>query len=205
VAGKILKETIMPHPIEFLFDVGSPTAYLAWHRLQKVAARTGAALVPVPILLGGVFKATGGSPPGSVAAKGRWMNEDMQRWAVRDGMKLAMNRFFPVNTITMMRILAGLQGDERFNAVADTLFAGMWQQGLNMADAEILASALTQAGHDAEALIALAQDAEVKQRLIANTEAAVARGVFGAPTCFVAGQMHFGQDRIEWVEAAAVG
>jgi 2-hydroxychromene-2-carboxylate isomerase len=200
VDGKILKENIMPHPIEFLFDVGSPTAYLAWHRLKGVAARTGASLVPVPILLGGVFKATGGS-----AAKGRWMNEDMQRWAARDGRPLVMNPFFPVNTITMMRILAGLQGDERFEAVADTLFAGMWLHGLNMADADILAGTLTEAGHDAAALLALAQEPEVKQRLIANTEAAVARGVFGAPTCFVGGQMHFGQDRIEWVEAAAVG
>ena len=194
----------MPHPIEFLFDVGSPTAYLAWHRLKKVAARTGASLVPVPILLGGVFKATGGSPPGVVIAKGRWMNEDMQRWAARDGIALGNNPYFPVNTITLMRILAGLQGDERFEAVTDTLFAGMWLHGRNMADAEILAATLTEAGHDAAALLALAQEPEVKQRLIANTEAAVARGVFGAPTCFVAGQMHFGQDRINWVEAAAV-
>lgn len=195
----------MPHPIEFLFDVGSPTAYLAWHRLKKVAVRTGTSLVPVPILLGGVFKATGGSPPGVVAAKGRWMNEDMARWAARDGMTLAMNPYFPVNTITMMRILAGLQGDERFEAVTDTLFAGMWQQGRNMADPDVLAATLTEAGHAAAALLELAQSPEAKQRLIANTEAAVARGVFGAPTCFVAGQMHFGQDRIEWVEAAAVG
>ncbi|WP_156256976.1 2-hydroxychromene-2-carboxylate isomerase [Sandarakinorhabdus oryzae] len=195
----------MPHPIEYLFDVGSPTAYLAWHRLKTVAARTGASLVPVPILLGGVFKATGGMPPGAVAAKGRWMNEDMARWAARDGMPLVMNPFFPVNTITMMRILAGLQGDERFEAVTDTLFAGMWQQGRNMADPEILAATLTEAGHDAATLMELAQSPEAKQRLIANTEGAVARGVFGAPTCFVAGQMHFGQDRIDWVEAAAAG
>jgi 2-hydroxychromene-2-carboxylate isomerase len=193
----------MPHPIEFLFDVGSPTAYLAWHRLKGVAARTGATLVPVPILLGGVFKSTGGMPPGAVAAKGRWMNEDMQRWAARDGRSLAMNPFFPVNTITMMRILAGLQGDERFEAVADTLFAGMWLHGRNMADAEVVAATLTDAGHDAAALMALAQSPEAKQQLLTNTEAAVARGVFGAPTCFVNGQMHFGQDRIDWVEAAA--
>lgn len=195
----------MPHPIEFLFDVGSPTAYLAWHRLKKVAARTVASLVPVPILLGGVFKATGGSPPGMIAAKGRWMNEDMQRWAAKDGRPLVMNPFFPVNTITLMRILAGLQGDERFDSVADTLFAGMWLHGRNMADADVLAATLTEAGHDAAALLALAQSPEAKQQLLTNTEAAVARGVFGAPTCFVNGQMHFGQDRIDWVEAAAVG
>jgi len=195
----------MPNAIEFLFDVGSPTAYLAWQRLQGIAARTGAELIPVPILLGGVFKATGGSPPGMIAAKGRWMNEDMQRWAARDGITLGSNRFFPVNTITMMRILAGLQGEEKFAAVTDTLFAGMWLHGRNMADADVLAATLIEGGHDAAALLALAQSPEVKARLIANTEAAVARGVFGAPTCFVAGQMHFGQDRLDWVEAAAAG
>lgn len=195
----------MPQTIEFLFDVGSPTAYLAWHRLKAIAARTGAPLIPVPILLGGVFKATGGSPPGTVAAKGRWMNEDMQRWAARDGISLVMNPNFPVNTIAMMRILAGLQDDPRFDAVADTLFAGMWQQARSMADPAVVAATLAEAGHDAAALLALAQSPEAKQRLLANTEAAVARGVFGAPTCFVAGQMHFGQDRLDWVEAAARG
>ncbi|WP_310497157.1 2-hydroxychromene-2-carboxylate isomerase [Sandarakinorhabdus sp.] len=193
----------MPNTIEFLFDVGSPTAYLAWHRLKGVVARTGAPLVPVPILLGGVFKATGGMPPGVVAAKGRWMNEDMARFAARDGITLVMNPQFPVNTITMMRILAGLQDDARFAAVTDTLFAGMWQQARAMADPAVLAATLTEAGHDADALLALAGSDTVKQRLIANTQAAIARGVFGAPTCFVAGQMHFGQDRIDWVEAAA--
>lgn len=195
----------MPQTIEFLFDVGSPTAYLAWHRLKGVVARTGAPLVPVPILLGGVFKATGGAPPGQVAAKGRWMNEDMARYAARDGMALAMNPHFPVNTLAMMRILAGLQGDARFDGVTDTLFAGMWQQKRNMAEVSEVAAVLSADGHDAAALLELAQSPEAKQRLIANTEAAVTRGVFGAPTCFVAGQMHFGQDRIDWVELAAAG
>jgi 2-hydroxychromene-2-carboxylate isomerase len=193
----------MAQTIEFLFDVGSPTAYLAWNRLKGITVRTGAALQPVPILLGGVFKATGGSPPGLIAAKGRWMNEDMARWAARDGVVLAMNPHFPVNTLMMMRILAGLEGDARFGAVTDTLFAGMWQQGRNLADPAMLHTALTEGGHDADALLALAQDADAKAKLIANTEAAVARGVFGAPTCFVAGEMHFGQDRLEWVERAA--
>ena len=195
----------MPHPIEFMFDVGSPASYLAWHRLKGVAARTGAALVPVPILLGGVFKATGGSSPGAIAAKGRWMNEDMARHAARDGTLLVINPHFPINTLVMMRILAGLQDDDRFQAVAGTLFTGMWQQSCNLGDAGQLSETLSSDGHDAAALLALAQTPQAKQRLIANTEAAVARGVFGAPTCFVAGQMHFGQDRIDWVEAAAAG
>jgi 2-hydroxychromene-2-carboxylate isomerase len=193
----------MANAIEFLFDVGSPTAYLAWHRLKAIVARTGAPFTPVPILLGGIFKATGGSPPGSVAAKGRWMSEDMARYAAREAIPLVMNPNFPVNTLTMMRILAGLQGKPALDAVADTLFAGMWCQARAMADAAVVHATLAEAGHDADALLALAQDSAAKQQLIANTESAVARGVFGAPTCFVAGQMHFGQDRLDWVEAAA--
>lgn len=193
----------MANEIEFLFDVGSPTACLAWHRLQGIVARTGAPFVPVPILLGGIFKATGGSPPGTVAAKGRWMNEDMARFAAREGITLVTNPHFPVNTLTMMRMLAGLQGEARFGAVADTLFAGMWRHARAMADAAVVHATLAEAGHDADALLALARDGAARQRLIDNTQAAVARGVFGAPTCFVAGQMHFGQDRLDWVEAAA--
>ena len=135
----------MARTLEFYFDYGSPYSYLADTQVEAIAQRTGATLVRKPMLLGGVFKATGGSPPGVVIAKGRWMNEDMQRWAARDGIALGNNPYFPLNTITLMRILAGLQGDERFEAVTDTLFAGMWLHGRNMADPEVLAATLTDA------------------------------------------------------------
>ncbi len=189
--------------IEFLFDVGSPTSYLAFRRLPGIAARTGASIDYRPILLGGVFKAIGNAPPGTVAARGAWMNIDMARFAAREGIALAMNPDFPINTITMMRLLTAAKGTTDFDGLAEALFVGMWQQPRNMADPGVLASTLTAAGFDAEAWLDRAADRQVKAALAAETEAAVARGVFGAPSFFVGPEFFFGQDRLDWVEAAA--
>jgi 2-hydroxychromene-2-carboxylate isomerase len=193
----------MPKTIEFLFDVGSPTSYLAWRRLPAIAARTGATIDHVPVLLGGIFKATGNAPPGMIAARGRWMNIDMARYAAREDITLTMNPDFPINTITMMRMLTAVRGTADFMAVAETLFAAMWETPRNMGDPALLASALQAGGHDAEALMARANDPETKAALVAATENAVARGVFGAPSFFVGDQFFFGQDRLDWVEATA--
>lgn len=193
----------MPKTIEFLFDVGSPTSYLAWRRLPAIAARTGATIDHVPVLLGGIFKATGNAPPGMVAARGRWMGIDMARYAAREGITLKMNPDFPVNTITMMRMLTAARGTADFMRLAETLFAAMWESPRNMGDPAILAATLSAAGFDAEALLAGANDPAVKAALVAATEAAVARGVFGAPSFFVGDEFFFGQDRLDWVEAAA--
>jgi 2-hydroxychromene-2-carboxylate isomerase len=193
----------MPKTIEFLFDVGSPTSYLAWRRLPAIAARTGARIDHVPVLLGGIFKATGNAPPGMVAARGRWMGIDMARYADREGITLGMNPDFPINTITMMRMLTAARGTADFMKLGETLFAGMWEAPRNMGDPAILAATLAAAGFDSEALLAGANDPAVKAALAAATEAAVARGVFGAPSFFVGDEFFFGQDRLDWVEAAA--
>lgn len=186
--------------IECLFDVGSPTTYLAWRRLPDIAARTGASVTWTPVLLGGIFKATGNAAPGLVPARGAYMGRDMARFAEKHGVAFAMNPFFPINTLTMMRILAGVAGSDRFMPVAEAFFAAMWQHGRNMGDPAELAGALTDAGLDPAALLPLADDPAVKAKLVANTESAVARGAFGAPTFFVGGEMFFGQDRLDWVE-----
>jgi 2-hydroxychromene-2-carboxylate isomerase len=148
------------------------------------------------MLLGGVFKATGNASPVTVPAKGRWMFQDMARWARRYGVSLAMNPHFPINTLALMRIAVGLQMRQPadFERYVDTVFRAMWETPCNMGDAAVLAQVLQRAGFDAEALLALAGDPEVKARLVATTEEAVARGVFGAPTMFVGEQMFFGQD-----------
>ena len=124
----------MTRTVEFLFDVGSPTAYLAWRRLPAILARTGAAVRYTPILLGGIFKATGNAPPGMIAARGRWMGIDMARYAAREGITLNMNPDFPINTIAMMRLLTAALGTPDFMPLAETLFTAMWQQPRNMAD-----------------------------------------------------------------------
>jgi len=198
----------MTKTVEFFFDFGSPTSYLAWTQLPQLAADCGAQIEWKPMLLGGVFKATGNASPVMVPAKGRWMFQDMARWARRYGVALAMNPYFPINTLTLMRAAAGLQMREPadFERYVDTVFRAMWETPCNMGEAAVLAQVLQRAGFDVEALLALAGDPEVKARLVATTEEAVARGVFGAPTMFVGEQMFFGQDRLDFVrEALAQG
>jgi 2-hydroxychromene-2-carboxylate isomerase len=195
----------MGKTLEFLFDVGSPTTYLAHKRLPDLIARTGAEVIYVPVLLGGIFKATGNASPVMVPAKGAYMGADMARFAKKFGVPLNMNPYFPINTITMMRMAAGLVGEESFPRLVDTLFDAMWKGRKNMGDPEMLASVLAGAGFDPAALLAIADSAEAKDRLKANTESAVARGAFGAPTFFVDDEMFFGQDRLDFIEEALAG
>lgn len=194
----------MSKTCEFFFDFGSPTTYLAATQLPAIARDTGATLLWRPMLLGGVFKATSNSSPVTVPAKGRWMLQDLQRWARRYGVPLKFNPNFPINTLTLMRIAAGLQlrSSDQFERYVDAAFQAMWVQPRSLGDAEVLNGWLAEAGFDAAALLALAADAEVKARLVATTEEAVARGAFGAPTIFVGNQMFFGQDRLDFVREA---
>lgn len=191
--------------IEFFFDFGSPTTYLAHTQLPRIARETGAALQYRPMLLGGVFKATGNTSPVTVPAKGRWMGDDIARWARRYGVPFTFNPHFPINTLTLMRGAAGLQmrQPQSFGRYADAVFDAMWVKPRNLGDAAVLAAVLGEAGLDADAFMALVGDPEVKAKLVANTEEAVARGVFGAPSCFVGDQMFFGQDRLDFVREAA--
>jgi 2-hydroxychromene-2-carboxylate isomerase len=190
--------------IEFFFDFGSPTTYLAHTQLPRIAREAGAALRYRPMLLGGVFKATGNASPVSVPAKGRWMGQDLLRWAARWGVPFTFNPHFPINTLTLMRGAIGLQmkQPEAFTRYVDAVFEAMWVQPRNLGDANELGAVLSRAGFDGAAFAALVADAEVKAALVANTEEAVARGVFGAPTCFVGDAMFFGQDRLEFVREA---
>jgi 2-hydroxychromene-2-carboxylate isomerase len=191
--------------IEFFFDFGSPTTYLAHTQLPRIAREAGARLDYKPMLLGGVFKATGNASPVTVAAKGRWMGQDLLRWAARYGVPFTFNPHFPINTLTLMRGAVGLQmrQPQDFARYVDAVFNAMWVQPRNLGDAGELGAVLAQAGFDGAAFAALVGDAEVKAALVANTEQAVARGVFGAPTMFVGKEMFFGQDRLEFVREAA--
>jgi 2-hydroxychromene-2-carboxylate isomerase len=190
--------------LEFHFDFASPTTYLAYTQVARIAQETGATLVWHPMLLGGVFKATGNASPVSVPAKGRWMNGDIARWARRWGVPFEMNPHFPINTLTLMRGACGLQtrqsGD--FRRYVDAVFHAMWVAPRNLGDPGELAAVLTQAGFDAAAFMALVGDPAVKADLVARTDASVARGAFGAPTFFVGEQMFFGQDRLDFVREA---
>ncbi|MFJ4345269.1 2-hydroxychromene-2-carboxylate isomerase [Pseudomonas sp. NPDC089401] len=194
----------MSKTVEFYFDLGSPASYLAWTQLPALCARHGANLVYRPMLLGGVFQATGNASPAMIPAKGRYMSIDLGRFAARYGVPFGLPPGFPINTLHLMRGLMGVQmrSPERFEALLAALFNGLWAQRRNLGEPERLHQTLHQAGFDPEALQALAADGEVKAELKRVTEEAVARGVFGAPTCFVGAEMFFGQDRLDFVEAA---
>lgn len=190
---------------QFFFDFGSPASYLAWKRLPDLQARTGVTFELVPMLLGGVFKATGNASPVTVPAKGAWMGRDLARWAERYGTPFRFNPHFPINTLRLMRGAIAAQARGELVAYADAVFDAIWQDQRNMGDPAEVAAALTAAGLDAAAYAAAGEDDAVKARLVANTEAAVAAGIFGAPSFLVAGELYFGQDRMDFVEAALVG
>ena len=194
------------HTVEFFFDVGSPATYLAWTQLPGLCAAAGTTLVHRPMLVGAVFKATGNASPITIPAKGRWVIEDLSRHARRYGVPLALNPHFPVNTLLPMRVVTGAQRERpaEFDALVGIVFRAMWVEKRNIGDPSVLGGVLVAAGLDAEALLALAERQDVKDALKANTEEAIRRGAFGAPTMFVGDEMYFGQDRLDFVREALV-
>jgi len=193
----------MGKQVEFYFDFGSSYSYIAYKALPGIAAAHGAHIVWRPMLLGGVFKATGNHSPAEIPAKAKWMQQDLERWAARYGAAFQRNPHFPINTLTLMRGAVGMQmrGPD-FPKYAEAIFHSMWAEPRNLGDAGELAAVLRQAGFDADAFQSLVNDPEVKEQLKKNTEEAVARGVFGAPTFFVGEEMHWGQDRLGLVAEA---
>ena len=194
----------MSKQVEFFFDVGSPYSYLAYHQLPKIAARRGAQIVWRPMLLGGVFQATGNHSPATIPPKGRYTFVDFDRFARRYGVPLRYNPHFPINTLLLMRGAVGMQLRDpgRFPDYCAAMFRAIWVDALDMNDPAVVGRALHQAGFDAQALLALSQEPDVKAALKAATDEAVARGVFGAPTFFAGDQMFWGQDRIEFLKEA---
>lgn len=193
----------MSKTIEFWFDFGSPTAYLAWTQLPALARRAGAELAWRPMLLGGVFKATGNRAPGAIAAKGAWMRNDLRRWARKWGVALNPNPHFPVNTLRAMRGAVAARRAGELAPYTEAMFRAMWIEGKNIAEPEIFAGVVSGAGLDAAAYAERIADPGIKQALIAATEEAVSRGVFGAPTMIVEDELFFGQDRLDFVAEAA--
>jgi 2-hydroxychromene-2-carboxylate isomerase len=196
-------ETVMKKTIEFFLDVGSPTTYLAWKQMPGVTVRSGADVALRPFLLGGVFKATGNASPITVPAKGAFVLRDIQRYAKQLDLPFKLNPHFPMNTLLAMRCAMGCAPGVQMQRYFDLVFDAMWEQGKNIADEAVLRAVLSEGGMHAEAVLARAQLPEVKQALIHNTEEAVKRGAFGAPTFFVGDELFFGQDRLAMVEQHA--
>ena len=195
---------------EFLFDFGSPNAYMAYHVLPEVEKRTGVSFEYVPVLLGGIFKATNNQPPmiamQGIKNKPEYAQLEMQRFVKKHGLeKFSMNPNFPVNTLQIMRGAIAAQMD---NVLADYLkivFKAMWEDGQKMDDPDVISKVLDSkvgdgAGIDGAQILERAKDDQVKQTLIKNTEAAVQRGVFGIPSFFVDDALFFGKDSLALVE-----
>jgi|TARA_B110000027_G_scaffold10974_1_gene9712 2-hydroxychromene-2-carboxylate isomerase len=189
--------------VEFYFDVGSPTAYLAYNRLKQLQKQYNCVIDYRPVLLGGLFKASGNSSPVMVPAKGRYMMmDDLPRFAKLYDVPLNNNPHFPINTLNLMRgAVAALHGDY-FDTYISAVFNAIWVDSKNMGDMETVIEVLSTAGLNAPSILESTQDADIKAKLITNTEDAVKRGLFGAPTMFVNGEMFFGQDRLQFVEMA---
>ncbi len=194
----------MPRRLEFFYDFTSPTAYLAWARLPAIVKRTGAELVYRPMFLGGVMQTTGNRPPGMVAPKGAWMAADLQRWAKRYDTPYRPNPHFPMMTLMVQRAAQEWVARPDFEKYLAAIFNAAWQDQKNIADKAVLAEILTVADFSPEEFFAAAENPANKEKLKATTDEAVARGVFGAPTFFVGDEMHFGQDRLDFVEEALV-
>ena len=192
----------MTKTVECFFDVGSPASYLAWTQLPKIAARQQAQLIWKPMLLGGVFKATGNQSPVMIPAKGAYMLKDLARYARRYGVDMHFNPFFPINTLQLMRGATAARDLGQLESYLTAVFPALWVKGLDMGQAEIVAEVLAESGLNPEQVLTHANTPEIKDALKASTEEAITRGVFGAPTLFVGGEMFFGQDRLDWVESA---
>ena len=196
----------MTKTIDFIFDFASLNAYLAERALPELVGRTGATVNVIPCLLGGIFKATGNQAPfqafAGVRGKIDYEMLEIRRFIAAHGITdFQMNPHFPVNSLLAMRGLCACAPGDEFDRYLDAVLAGFWERGLLMSDPAVLASVLTEAGLDAERLIAMAQTDAVKAKLADNTAAAVERGAFGAPTFFVGDEMFFGKERLGQIEA----
>lgn len=199
----------MPATIDFIFDFGSPNAYLSYRVLPGIAERTGARINLIPCLLGGIFKATGNQSPmtafGEVKGKLAYERLETMRFIKKHRLdKFAMNPNFPVNTLMLMRGAVAAEMDGNLHAYVEAGLKHMWEDGLKMDDPDVYAEAMTKAGLDGAGLLARTQDPAVKAKLAENTAAAVERGAFGIPTFFVGDEMFFGKDRLGQVEEEAI-
>ncbi len=200
----------MTKKVEFLFDFGSPNAYLASKALPAIETRTGARFDYVPVLLGGIFKATGNVSPviaeANIKNKPQYGMLEIQRFIKKHGLtKFQFNSHFPVNTLQIMRGAIAAQMDGVLPKYFEVVAAAMWEDSKKMDDADVIKAVLDAGGIDGARILARIQEADVKAKLVANTEDAVNRGAFGIPTFFVDGEIYFGKDRLRDVEEAIAG
>jgi 2-hydroxychromene-2-carboxylate isomerase len=200
---------VSPRP-QFMFDFGSPNAFLSHEAIPAIEKRTGVKFEYVPILLGGIFKATNNKSPAETLAgvknKPEFNALETKRFIKRFNVQpYVWNPFFPVNTLNLMRAAIAAQLEGVFEKYVEAAFHHMWREPKKMDDPEVAAKALSASGLDGAKLLTRAQDAAVKAKLIENTQSAVERGTFGSPTFFVGNEMFFGKEQLREVEELVAG
>ena len=191
--------------VRFLFDFGSPNAFVVHRVIPGIEQRTGAKFTYVPILLGGLFKLTGNQSPMTAFAgiknKPEYQRLEMQRFLVRHGIAdFAFNPHFPINTLHLMRGAVAAQELGVFERYVEAVYDAMWTRGRDMGQPEVVAKTLASAGLPVEQLLAMSQTPQIKQRLLDNTQTAFERGAFGSPSFLVGDELYFGKDRLGEVE-----
>ncbi|UGV24414.1 2-hydroxychromene-2-carboxylate isomerase [Rhodopseudomonas boonkerdii] len=204
-----MREGQLAQTVQFLFDFGSPNAFLSHEAIPAIEARTGATFEYVPVLLGGIFKATNNRSPAETYAgvknKREFHQLETERFVRRFKVQpYAWNPHFPVNTLNLMRTAIAAQLEGVFERYVEAAFHHMWVEPKKMDDLDIAAAALDASGLDGAKLLARGQEADVKAKLIANTQDAVERGAFGSPTFFVGKEMFFGKEQLREVEEMIV-
>jgi 2-hydroxychromene-2-carboxylate isomerase len=183
--------------LEFFYDYVSPYSYLADSQVGKIA---GSNLVYRPMFLGAVMQATGNKPPGSLEVKGKYLRKDIARWASRYGVVYKWNPNFPQNTLKALRLAVVAQRGGVFDKVHSALFAAMFVHESDLNDDKVLADIMNAAGLDEGETFARIADQSIKDELKANTDEAIRRGAFGAPTFFIGEEMFFGNDRFDFIK-----
>ena len=195
----------MTKTVDFIFDFASPNAYLVHNAIPEIEQRTGAKFIYKPCLLGGIFKATNNQAPmiafGDIPAKMAYDGLEMERFIARHNLtNFKMNPNFPIITLQLMRAATAAEADGYLMDFISAMLPCMWEKGLKMDDPDVIRTAFTDAGFDADKLFEQMAGDEIKGQLVANTQAAVDRGAFGIPTFFVGDEMFFGKERLGQVE-----
>jgi 2-hydroxychromene-2-carboxylate isomerase len=200
----------MTKSFDFIFDFAGPNGYLVHKVLPEFCERTGAVANYIPCLLGGIMRATNNQPPmmryAETPAKRDYEMLEFRRFIAANKLdRFVMNPHFPVNSLAIMRGAVAAQHLGVFMPYVEAMFAAMWEQGANLADADVIKDVISAAGLDADAILMAAQSDAIKAELVTNTEAAVARGAFGIPTFYVGAEMFWGKERLGQLEAALAG
>ena len=188
----------MTKNVTFCFDFGSPYSYLAYNNLNSIRDAGGEVAI-LPVLLGGIFKATGNQPPAAVQKKGEYMFKDINRWSKKLDIPFKMNPYFPILTVPHMRGAVLAQRENILEKYMQVMFEAIWVKAMNLNDQEILTNIAEKSGIDPNQFAEEISSDEIKNKLKENTEFAISKGSFGVPTYYLDDEMFWGIDSVKFL------